>query len=261
MPRPSASRRQALGCINLVLGLGDEAQSHLRHAIALYDSGKVTPASYLIPDHFYAVGLVELGDLDGALDAAAAAARDTRNEVRWPNSRWPTSSRGSCISCGTLRRGDRGTRSRGRGRRGHRQPQLRAVFRVDPRTHRHAQGALDDAAAFLATGMARLGSGGSLFGADWLLDSQMQYLATTGDLDAAMNVAEFTWSQTESIHLLRVSHARRCHRAVGDDVRTCRVRQHRRRQHGRRLSALARRLSPKHSRSRHAASSTATSTN
>ena len=27
----------------------------------------------------------------------------------------------------------------------------------------------------------------------------MQYLAATGDLDAALNVAEFTWSQTESI--------------------------------------------------------------
>ena len=43
----------------------------------------------------------------------------------------------------------------------------------------------------------RLTSGGSLFGADWLLDAQTQYLAATGDLEAALNVAELTWSQTE----------------------------------------------------------------
>ena len=61
------------------------------------------------------------------------------------------------------------------------------------------RGDLDAASAYLATGIARLTSGGSLFGADWLLDAQTQYLAATGDLEAALNVAELTWSQTESL--------------------------------------------------------------
>ena len=38
---------------------------------------------------------------------------------------------------GTLRRGDRRTGSRDRGRRGHRQPQLRALLRIDTRPHRN----------------------------------------------------------------------------------------------------------------------------
>ena len=36
-----------------------------------------------------------------------------------------------------------------------------------------------------------------MFGADWLLDAQTQYLIATGDVDAALNVAQLTWSQTE----------------------------------------------------------------
>ncbi len=61
------------------------------------------------------------------------------------------------------------------------------------------RGDLDAASAYLGAGITRLTSGGSLFGADWLLDAQTQYLAATGDHDAALNVAELTWSQTESL--------------------------------------------------------------
>ena len=191
---------QVLGCINLVIGLGDEAQSHLRQGIALYDSGKVTPASYLIPDHFYAVGLVELDDLDGAL-AAAATAR-SRYEERGALSQLPMAYVVTGFvhfyagrfdeAIAELEAGVAVVEDTGN---------LNFVLYSESILARIAmrRAALDAAAAFLATGMARLGSGNSLFGADWLLDTQMQYLATTGDLDAAMNVAEFTWSQTESI--------------------------------------------------------------
>ena len=191
---------QALGCINLVIGLGDAAQSFLRQAIALYDSGKVTPTSYLIPDHFYAVGLVELGDLDGAL-AAAAAAR-SRYEQRGALSQLPMAYVIAAFvhfhagrfdeAIAELEAGVAVVEDTGN---------LNFVLYSESILARIAmrRGDLDAAAAFLATGMERLGSGGSLFGADWLLDTQMQYLATTGELDEAMNVAEFTWSQTEFI--------------------------------------------------------------
>ena len=69
---------QVLGVIHLVTGHGSEANAHLRQAIALFDSGRVTPASYLIPDHFCAIGLVELDDLDGALENRRGSSRSLR---------------------------------------------------------------------------------------------------------------------------------------------------------------------------------------
>ncbi len=189
---------QVLGCINLVIGQGVEAHAHLRQGIALYDSGKVTPASYLIPDHFYAIGLVELGDLDGAL-AAASAAR-LRYEQRGALSQLPMAYMVTGFAhfyagrfdeaIAELEAGGAVVEDTGN---------LSFVLFSDSILARIAvrRGDLDAAAGFLATGIARLTSGGSLFGADWLLDAQTQYLAATGDLEGALNVAELTWSQTE----------------------------------------------------------------
>ena len=197
-PTTQCLAHQVLGVINLVTGHGFEADAHLRQAVALYDSGKVTPASYLIPDHFGAVGLVELGDLDGALTAAAAAR--TRYEQRGALSQLPMAYvvTGFAHFCAgrfdeaivELEAGAAVVEDTGN---------LNFVLFSESVLARIAvrRGDLDAAAAYLASGTARLSSGGSLFGADWLLDAQTQYLAATGDLEAATNVAELTWSQTE----------------------------------------------------------------
>lgn len=191
---------QVLGVIQLVTGHGREANTHLRQAIALFDSGKVTPASYLTPDNFCAIGLVELDDLDGAI-ATAATAR-ARYEQRGALSQLPMAYvitgfahfyAGRLdqavveLEAGTAVVEDTGN--------------LNFVLFTESVLARIAlrRGDLDGAAAYLESGTARLASGGSLFGADWLLDAQTQYLAAIGDLEAASNVAELTWSQTETL--------------------------------------------------------------
>jgi class 3 adenylate cyclase/DNA-binding CsgD family transcriptional regulator/tetratricopeptide (TPR) repeat protein len=188
---------QVLGVINLVTGHGPDAQVHLRQGLALYDSGKVTPASYLIPDHFAAVGLVELGDLAGAL-AAAAAAR-TRYERRGALSQLPMAYVVAGFVHYSAARFDEAIAELEAGAAvvedtGNLNFMLYAysvLARIAIR-----RGDLDAAAHHIATGIARLTTGGSLFGADWLFDAQTQYLAALGDLEAASNVAELTWSQT-----------------------------------------------------------------
>ena len=191
---------QVLGVIQLVTGHGREANAHLRQAIALFDSGKVTPASYLTPDHFCAIGLVELDDLDGALTTAATAR--ARYEQRGALSQLPMAYvitgfahfyAGRLdeavveLEAGAAVVDDTGN--------------LNFVLFTESVLARIAlrRGDLDGAVAYLDSGMARLASGGSLFGADWLLDAQTQYLAATGDFEAASNVAELTWSQTEAL--------------------------------------------------------------
>lgn len=191
---------QVLGVIRLVTGHGPDAHVHLRQAVALYDSGKVTPASYLIPDHFHAVGLVEMGELDAGL-AAAGAAR-VRYERRGALSQLPM----AYVITGFVHYYA--------GRFDQAIAELEAAAAVVDDTGnlnfvlfaesllaRMAirRGELDAASAYLGAGITRLTSGGSLFGADWLLDAQTQYLVATGDHDAALNVAELTWSQTESL--------------------------------------------------------------
>ena len=191
---------QVLGAIHLVTGHGAEAQDHLRQAMALHGSGKVTAASYLIPDHFSAIGLVEMGDLDGAI-AGASAAR-VRYEHRGALSQLPMAyvvtgfahfAAGRFDEAVTeLQAGSAVVEDTGN---------LNFVLYSESLLARIAlrKGDPKAAAALLATGMDRLTSGGSLFGADWLLDAQTQYLAASGDLEAALTAAEFTWSQTESI--------------------------------------------------------------
>jgi class 3 adenylate cyclase/DNA-binding CsgD family transcriptional regulator len=189
---------QVIGTIQLVTGHGHDAQAHLRQGIALYDSGKVTPASYLIPDSFYAVGFVELGELDDAL-AAAATAR-SRYERQGALSQLPMAyvvagfvhfSAGRFDEAiAELEAGAAVVEDTGN---------LNFVLFSDSLLARIAtrRGDMAAASGHLASGIARLTSGGSLFGADWLLDAQTQYLAATGDAAGALNVAELTWSQTE----------------------------------------------------------------
>ena len=200
---------QMLGMVNLVTGHGAQARVHLEQGIALYDSGKVTPASYLIPDHFHAVGLVELGELEAALEAAAAAR--SRYERQGALSQLPMAYVVTGFvhfwagrfdeAIAELEAGAAVVEDTGN---------LNFVLYSESMLARIAirRGDLASAGAYLATGIARLTSGGSLFGADWLLDAQTQYLAASGDLEGAVNVAELTWSQTETLRFFYGYHER-----------------------------------------------------
>ncbi|MEO5900689.1 MAG: AAA family ATPase, partial [Ilumatobacteraceae bacterium] len=189
--------RQVLGAIDALTGHGADCRHHLRQAIALHDSGRLARVSYLIPDLFYAMSLAELDDIDGALEAAARAR--VRHEQHGALSQLPMSYgiagvthyyRGRYdeavaeIEAGASVADDTGNRN--------------FVLFFDSVIARIAlrRGDLTTAQAALARGTARLGAGGSLFGADWLLDAQVQYLEATGDLDAALAVGELAWSQT-----------------------------------------------------------------
>ena len=191
---------QMLGVVNLVTGHGSQARVHLEYGIALYDSGKVTPASYLIPDHFHAIGLVELGELEAAL-AAAAAAR-SRYERQGALSQLPMAYMIAGLvhfyagrfdeAIAELEAGAAVVEDTGN---------LNFVLFSESVFARMAisRGDFASAGAYLASGIARLTSGGSLFGADWLFDAQTQFLAASGDLEGAVNVAQLTWSQTEPL--------------------------------------------------------------
>ncbi|MEO6124259.1 MAG: AAA family ATPase [Ilumatobacteraceae bacterium] len=200
---------QMLGMVSLVTGHGEQARVHLEQGIALYDSGRVTPASYLIPDHFHAIGLVVLGELEAAL-AAAASAR-SRYERQGALSQLPMAyvvtgfahfmaarldEAVAEIEAGAAVVEDTGN--------------LNFVLFSDSMLARIAirRGDLVVAGSHLASGIARLTSGGSLFGADWLLDAQTQFLAASGDLEGAVNVAELTWSQTEPLRFFYGFHER-----------------------------------------------------
>jgi class 3 adenylate cyclase/DNA-binding CsgD family transcriptional regulator len=191
---------QVLAAIDSVTGYGAEARQRLQRAIALYDSGRVRHASYLIPDTFYACGLLELDDVDGALEAAAEAR--SRYERRGALSQVPLA---YMITGGAHYYS---------GRFDDAVAELEAGLAVVDDTgslnfvlYLHAllvkialrRGDLDEAQRQITIGTTWLTSGPSLFGIDWLFDSQTQYLATTGDLDGALNVGEVVWSQTESI--------------------------------------------------------------
>jgi DNA-binding CsgD family transcriptional regulator len=61
------------------------------------------------------------------------------------------------------------------------------------------RGHLATAQAHLTAGAQHLTGGVSLFGADWLFDTQAEFLAASGQLNAALTVAETTWAQTAPI--------------------------------------------------------------
>jgi class 3 adenylate cyclase/DNA-binding CsgD family transcriptional regulator len=192
--------RQVLGGIDAVTGYGAEGCRQLQQAIALHVSGRATRVSYLIPDLFYAMGLLELDDAAGALEASARAR--IRHEQHGALSQLPMAYgiTGAAyyysgrfdeavteVEAGASVAADTGNSN--------------FVLFFDSVLARIAlrRGDLAGAAAALASGTARLSSGGSMFGADWLFDAQAQYMAASGDLAGALMIAEMTWAQTEFI--------------------------------------------------------------
>ncbi len=191
---------QVLGCADAVSGHGQEAVGHARVSMALFESGRVVPASYLIPDMFYASELTGLDQFDEAI-AESVRSRE-RNERRGALSLVPMA---HMIAAGTHAYAGRYDDALAEIEAGkaviddtgslnfvlylHAVAARIALRRGDlPATDRH-----------LAEGMAHLEGGGSLFGADWLLDVQAERLAVTGDDGGALAMAEGTWAMTTPI--------------------------------------------------------------
>ena len=61
------------------------------------------------------------------------------------------------------------------------------------------RGDLDDAQKHLTVGVQHFTEGVSYYGADWLFGAQSEFLSATGDVEAALAIAEAAWIQTAHI--------------------------------------------------------------
>jgi DNA-binding CsgD family transcriptional regulator/tetratricopeptide (TPR) repeat protein len=191
---------QVLGAIYSFTGFGDLALKHSLDAVALFDSGKVRPTSYLIPEMFHAGELAELDRLDEAIEhGASARARYQRRGAlaQVPMSYAITSAAHyyagrfddalAELEAGLAVIADTGSTNF-----------VLYLLALQARIAVH-RGEHDVAEQAISEGFARLGAGGPPFGADWLLDAHVEHLATTGDAAAALAAAELTWEQTAMI--------------------------------------------------------------
>jgi class 3 adenylate cyclase/DNA-binding CsgD family transcriptional regulator/tetratricopeptide (TPR) repeat protein len=199
-PTTRCLAHQTLGVLASITGHADDARRHFEQAVALFDSGQVTVASYLIPDTFSAVALIELDRIDEALVATDVARR--RAEQRGTVALLPmayTSAAGAHLFAG---------------RYDDALAEIEAAHAVIDDTgtvnfvlYCHAiaaavalrRGDLDEASAQLTRGAERLATHGVLFGADWLLSTQADVLDALGDPHGALTLAELAWSQTAAI--------------------------------------------------------------
>ena len=191
---------QVLGIIAMVTGYGEIALEHLAAAVALLDSGRVSAATYLVPDTLYAAGLLEVDAIDDAAVAANAARK--RAEQCGARARLPLAYLTVARSHFSVGRWDdalaeleaglaliEGTND------------LNQVVNFDALLAKIAihRGDLVTAQARLSAGAERLTGGASRFGTDWLFGTQAELLAATGRSDRALAVAEATWAKTAHV--------------------------------------------------------------
>ena len=191
---------QVLGVTDIVNGYATSALEHLGAARALVGSGRVNEASYLIPDAFYAVGLLDLDDVDGAIAAAHEARRraEGRGALAWVPMTYMIAG-GSHFYAGLW---DDAV------------AEVEAGLAVIEDTgnlnfvlYHHAvlakialhRGDIATAEGHLAAGMQKLSGGLSLFGADWLVHTQAEFLVATGEDGTALSIAEAAWAMTAPI--------------------------------------------------------------
>ena len=223
---------QVLGVAASVGGYGGRARDHFTDAVTLFASGRVTGASYLIPDVFLAAALLELDAIADATVAADEARR--RAEQRGTLAvlpmiyattagthlyagRWDDAIAEAEAAIGVIN--DTGN--------------LNFVLYCEAIVAKIAlhRGDLAAAQAHLTAGVQRLSDGAPPFGADWLFGIQAEFLAASSQPDAALTVAETIWSQTARHPiLLRTPSPRRVPhtpRRDGGPPRPCRSRHHR----------------------------------
>jgi DNA-binding CsgD family transcriptional regulator len=188
---------QVLGIAAAFTGHSVLSRDHLSAALALLDSGQVTAASYLIPETFQAMGLLELDAIDDAIVVAdngrkradrtgalaflplayLAAASARLYAGRWDDAL-------AEIEAGLAVVGHTGS-------------YLAAVYyeAILAKVALH-RGDLAKARAHLDVGAQRLADGVGFFGVDWLFGAMAESLAADGRLEKALTVAEATWVQT-----------------------------------------------------------------
>jgi DNA-binding CsgD family transcriptional regulator/tetratricopeptide (TPR) repeat protein len=199
-PTGQCVAHQVLGAIYSFTGFGDLALQHSLDAMSLFDSGRVHPTSYLIPDMFYALELGHFDRLDEAI--AHGASTRARYERRGLLAQVPMSYAITSaahyyagrfddalaeLEAGLAVIADTGTSNFLLYLLA-----LRARIAVHRDDHDIARQAISD-------GFAQLVDGGPLFGADWLLDAHTQQLRAIGDDAGALAAAESTWMQTAVI--------------------------------------------------------------
>ena len=189
--------RQTLGVIALLTGHGRDSLDHLTAAMALVESGRLREPHYLVPDRWRALCLLELDALDEA-SAAADNARQraeqlgVRNRVQEPYligaivhftaGRWDDAL--AELEAGMAIIEDTGSRNF--------VLQYEAVLATIA-IHR---GDLSAAETLLQAGIRDFEAGVAQLGADWLFAAQAEWLAATGQHDAALKIARATWTQT-----------------------------------------------------------------
>jgi DNA-binding CsgD family transcriptional regulator/tetratricopeptide (TPR) repeat protein len=191
---------QVLGAVYSLTGLGDLALQHSQEAVTLFDSGKVRPTSYLIPEMFHAGELAELDRIDEAIThGASARARYQRRGAlaQVPMSYAITSAAHyyagrfddalAELEAGLAVIADTGSTNF-----------LLYLLALQARIAVH-RGEHEVAQQAVSDGFGQLGAGGPPFGADWLLDAHVEHLAMTGDAAAAFAAAELTWEQTAMV--------------------------------------------------------------
>ncbi len=211
---------QALAAIDMVEGRNPEARAGLALSVALFDSGHVREASYLIPDSTLALSHIVLDEIEEGLRLVAKAQK--REERRGAISQIPllyTAAAGAyfytgkwddaltAIEAGRAVVDDTGNLN------------FILYFHALEARIRLRRGEIERANTELASGAARL-AGGSLFGADWLMDSQVQLLVATAQPESALALAKAVWEQTAAIRQFfgvrdRVAHLTRL--AVAQD--------------------------------------------
>jgi ATP/maltotriose-dependent transcriptional regulator MalT len=194
---------QTLGVIAAINGLGAEARAHLGAAMGLVDAGEGADPVYVSPDRWYAIALLELDALDEGRMAANAAR--IRNERRDGAAR-----RTSGHVTGGLADLYAGLWDEALA-------QLEAGLAIVDDTGNEVfalycdaglatialhRGDLPAAEHHARRGAARFADGRSYLGADWLFGAYAELLFVQGRGDAALRVAEETWSRTAYVRFI-----------------------------------------------------------
>jgi DNA-binding CsgD family transcriptional regulator len=191
---------QVLGAVHSFTGYGELALQHSLEAMHLFDSGRVRPTSYLIPDMFYAGELAAFDRLDEAI-AHGGSAR-ARYQRRGALAQVPMSYAITSLAhyyagrfddaLAELEAGLAVIADTGSSNFVLYLLALQARIAVHRADH-------DVARQAVADGFSRLGDGGPPFGADWLLDAHVHHLRASGDAAGALAAAESAWEQTAVI--------------------------------------------------------------
>jgi class 3 adenylate cyclase/DNA-binding CsgD family transcriptional regulator/tetratricopeptide (TPR) repeat protein len=191
---------QVLGVIATITGHSVAAREHLAAAVGLLDSGRLTSTSYLNPEPFHALNLLE----SGALDDARAVADTARKRAE----------RGGALAVLPTLSGAAAGIHFSAGRWDDAVAELEAGLEVIDDTGNFSvvlyfdallahialhRGDLTQAQEWLTTGAQRMSGGVAVFGADVLMGTQAEFLAAKGELEAALTLAEMTWHQTAPI--------------------------------------------------------------